>query len=111
MVSLNSDAFVFFGATGDLAYKQIFPALQAMVGRGHLHVPVIGVARPGWDIDKFRERAKDSIQNHGVADSDSSARLLSMLKYVSGDYRDAATACSPPWSKAFLNQGAPETPV
>ena len=68
MSDSNSDAFVFFGATGDLAYKKVFPALQAMVKRGHLNVPVIGVAKSGWNLDQFRERARDSVQKHGGLD-------------------------------------------
>ena len=60
-----SDALVFFGATGDLAYKKIFPALQAMVMRGHLNVPVIGVAKAGWDLEQFRARARESCEKHG----------------------------------------------
>ena len=64
----QSDALVFFGATGDLAYKKIFPALQAMVKRGHLNVPVVGVAKAGWNLDQFRARAKDSLEKHGGID-------------------------------------------
>jgi len=60
-----SDAFVFFGATGDLAYKQIFPSLQAMVKAGTLDVPVIGVAKAGWDLDQLKKRAQDSLEEHG----------------------------------------------
>jgi glucose-6-phosphate 1-dehydrogenase len=56
---------VFFGATGDLAYKKIFLSLQAMLMRGHLNVPVIGVAKAGWNLDQFRARAKDSLEKHG----------------------------------------------
>ena len=62
----HSDALVFFGATGDLAYKKIFPSLQAMSKRGHLNVPVIGVAKAGWNIDQLRARARDSLEKHGV---------------------------------------------
>ncbi len=91
MAPLNSDAFVFFGATGDLAYKQIFPALQAMVRRGHLDFPVIGVAKSGWDLEKLKERARDSITNHGGINTAAFDKLLSLLKYIDGDYRDAAT--------------------
>jgi glucose-6-phosphate 1-dehydrogenase len=68
MMSSGSDALVFFGATGDLAYKKIFPALQAMVKRGHLNVPVVGVAKAGWNLDQLRERAKDSLEKHGGLD-------------------------------------------
>ena len=68
MSESHSDALVFFGATGDLAYKKIFPALQAMVKRGHLNVPVIGVAKSGWNLDQFRARARDSVEKHGGLD-------------------------------------------
>src|SRR4051812_48201664 len=61
----RSDALVFFGATGDLAYKKIFPALQAMIRHGDLNVPIIGVAKAGWDLEKLKERAKDSLDHHG----------------------------------------------
>src|ERR1700719_473683 len=64
----HSDALVFFGTTGDLAYKKIFPSLQAMVKRGRLNVPVIGVAKAGWDLDQFRARARDSVEKHGGLD-------------------------------------------
>ncbi len=68
MPAPRSDALVFFGATGDLAYKQIFPSLQAMVRRGHLSVPVIGVAKAGWKLEQLRERARDSLAAHGGVD-------------------------------------------
>jgi glucose-6-phosphate 1-dehydrogenase len=87
----HSDAFVFFGATGDLAYKKIFPALQAMVKRGHLNVPVIGVAKAGWTLDQFRARAHDSLEKHGGVDSAAFEKLSGLLRYVDGDYSDAAT--------------------
>ena len=61
----RSDAFVFFGATGDLVFKKIFPALQAMVQRGRLDMPVIGVARSPWTLEEFRARAKESLEKHG----------------------------------------------
>ena len=91
MSDSNSDAFVFFGATGDLAYKKVFPALQAMVKRGHLNVPVIGVAKSGWNLDQFRERARDSVQKHGGLDSAAFQKLNGLLRYVDGDYADPAT--------------------
>jgi glucose-6-phosphate 1-dehydrogenase len=69
MNDVHSDALVFFGATGDLAYKKIFPSLQAMVKRGTLNVPVIGVAKAGWNIDQLRARAHDSLEKHGGIDS------------------------------------------
>src|SRR5271156_266922 len=61
----QSDALVFFGATGDLAYKKIFPSLQAMIKRGNLNVPVVGVAKAGWNLDKLKARARDSLEKHG----------------------------------------------
>jgi len=87
----RSDALVFFGATGDLAYKKIFPALQAMAKRGHLEVPVIGVAKAGWDLEQLRARAKDSLDKHGGLDPAAFATLSGLLRYVDGDYQDAAT--------------------
>jgi glucose-6-phosphate 1-dehydrogenase len=87
----QSDALVFFGATGDLAYKKIFPALQAMVKRGHLSVPVIGVAKPGWSLDQLRARAHDSLEKHGGVDPAAFEKLSSLLGFVGGDYRDPAT--------------------
>jgi len=74
-----SDALVFFGATGDLAYKQIFPALQQMIRRGNLNVPVIGVAKAGWGIDQLRARARDSIEKHGGVDVAAFAKLMGFL--------------------------------
>ncbi len=91
MPALPSDALVFFGATGDLAYKKIFPALQAMVKRGHLDVPVIGVAKAGWGLDQLRTRARDSLEHHGGLDPAAFARLCGLLRYVDGDYNDPAT--------------------
>jgi glucose-6-phosphate 1-dehydrogenase len=82
---------VFFGATGDLAHKKIFPALQALVKRGALDMPIIGVARSGWDIAKLRERARDSLQQSGGIDEDAFARLSAQLQYIDGDYNDEAT--------------------
>jgi glucose-6-phosphate 1-dehydrogenase len=87
-----SDALVFFGATGDLAYKKIFPALHSMVRRGTLRVPVIGVANSGWGIDELRERARDSIQRFGGGvDGAAFALLTQLLHYVDGDYRNPGT--------------------
>jgi len=82
---------VFFGATGDLAYKKIFPALQAMVKRGHLDVPVIGVAKAGWKLEQLEARAKDSLEKHGGLDPAAFAALRGRLRYVDGDYQDPAT--------------------
>src|SRR5882724_312404 len=87
-----SDAFVFFGASGDLAYKKIFPALQAMVRRGTLACPIIGVARSDWTVERLRERARASLAEHGGGvDEAAFARLAGLLRFVGGDYRDAAT--------------------
>jgi glucose-6-phosphate 1-dehydrogenase len=91
VTNTHSDALVFFGATGDLAYKKIFPALQAMVKRGHLYVPVIGVAKAGWTLDRLRAHAHDSLEKHGGVDSAAFEKLSSLLRYVDGDYNDAAT--------------------
>jgi glucose-6-phosphate 1-dehydrogenase len=91
MSNSHSDALVFFGATGDLAYKKIFPALQAMIKRGHLDVPVIGVAKAGWNLDQFRARAHDSLEKHGGVDAAVFDKLSSLLRYVDGDYQDPAT--------------------
>jgi glucose-6-phosphate 1-dehydrogenase len=86
MTKIESDAFVFFGATGDLAYKKIFPALYAMVRRGGFHIPIIGMARAGWNLQKLQDRARDSIQKSGDFDADSFAKLAALLRYVDGDY-------------------------
>jgi glucose-6-phosphate 1-dehydrogenase len=88
----RSDALVFFGATGDLAYKKIFPALHSMARRGHLDVPVIGVARSGWTVDQLRARARDSITQHGGGvDEAAFTTLAARLRYVDGDYNDPST--------------------
>ena len=87
----HSDAFVFFGATGDLAYKKIFPSLQAMVKRGHLNVPVIGVARSAKNVGELRARARDSLEKHGGLDPTAFDKLSSLLRYVRGDNGDPAT--------------------
>lgn len=87
-----SDALVLFGATGDLAYRKIFPALQAMIRRGHLDVPVIGVARSGWTLEKVGERVRASLREHGDGgDQGTADRLVALLRYVDGDYREPAT--------------------
>ena len=91
MTDLHSDALVFFGATGDLAYKKIFPALQAMVKRGHLSVPVIGVAKAGWNLDQLKARARDSLEKHGGLDAAAFEKLCGLLRYVDGDYKNSAT--------------------
>jgi glucose-6-phosphate 1-dehydrogenase len=89
--TVTSDALVFFGATGDLAYKQIFPALQRLAKKDKLHGPVIGVAKAGWNLDQFKARAKDSVEKHGGLDPEGFAKLNSLLRYVDGDYNDAST--------------------
>lgn len=91
MIPSHSDALVFFGATGDLAYKKIFPALQALVKRGHLTVPVIGVAKASWNLDQLKARARDSVEKHGGIDTAAFATLSGLLRYVDGDYQDPAT--------------------
>jgi glucose-6-phosphate 1-dehydrogenase len=91
MDASRADALVFFGATGDLAYRKIFPSLQAMVKRGNLDVPVIGVAKAGWDLDQLKARAKDSLEKHGSFDTAAFAKLAQLLRYVDGDYNEPAT--------------------
>jgi glucose-6-phosphate 1-dehydrogenase len=90
-MSIPSDAFVFFGATGDLAFKKIFPALQALTRRGRLEMPVIGIGRTQWSTEQLRERARESVEQHGGLDREAFQRLCSRLRYVQGDYREAAT--------------------
>ena len=88
----HSDALAFFGATGDLAYKKIFPALHAMARRGHLEFPVIGVAKSGWNLEQLRARAKESIEKHGGGvDDQAFRRLIARLGYIDSDYQDAST--------------------
>ncbi len=91
MSNTHSDALVFFGATGDLAYKKIFPALQAMIKRGHLDVPIIGVAKAGWNLEQLRARAHDSLAKHGGIDPAAFEELARLLRYVDGDYNDPHT--------------------
>jgi glucose-6-phosphate 1-dehydrogenase len=92
---VQSDALVFFGATGDLAYKKIFPALQGMVQHGTLTVPIIGVAGSGWTLDQLRDRARASLQEFGGGvDEAAFTRLLALLQYIDGDYGDPATFVS-----------------
>jgi glucose-6-phosphate 1-dehydrogenase len=90
MSDQQSDSLVFFGATGDLAYKKIFPALQGMVKHGHLNVPVIGVANQGWDVEKLRARARESVEKNGGIDRAAFEKLSGLLRYVDGDYKDPA---------------------
>jgi glucose-6-phosphate 1-dehydrogenase len=91
MSATRSDALVFFGATGDLAYKQIFPSLQGMLKRGHLNMPVIGVAKAGWNLGQLQARPKDSLETHGGVDATAWEKLSGLLRYVDGDYKDLAT--------------------
>src|SRR4249920_2391427 len=91
MSDSHSDALVFFGATGDLAYKKIFPSLLAMVKRGHLDIPVIGVAKAGWTLDQLKARARDSVERYGGFNPDAFVRLIRSLRYIDGDYADPGT--------------------
>ena len=86
----HSDAFVFFGATGDLAFKKIFPSLQAMAGRGHLNVPVIGIGRSAPDLAALKDRALESLEKRGSVDPEAFEKLMSLLRYVRGDNADPA---------------------
>jgi glucose-6-phosphate 1-dehydrogenase len=86
-----SDALVVFGVTGDLAYKQIFTSLLGLVRDEGLNVPIIGVAKAGWSLDQLKERARDSLAQHGPVDAKAEQKLLSLLRYVDGDYADPAT--------------------
>ncbi|MEO8520083.1 MAG: glucose-6-phosphate dehydrogenase [Acidobacteriota bacterium] len=90
-ITARSDALVFFGATGDLVYKKIFPALHSMARRGRLKVPVIGVARSEWSQEEFQARARDSVAEHGDASDAATKTLLGQLKYIRGDYGDPHT--------------------
>jgi glucose-6-phosphate 1-dehydrogenase len=89
--TIPADALVFFGATGDLAYKKIFPALHGMARHGHLTLPVIAVAKSGWTVDQLRARAEDSVEHYGRMDRDALDRLMRSMVYIDGDYGDAAT--------------------
>ena len=91
MSNSHSDALVFFGATGDLAYKKIFPSLHAMIKRDHLNVPVIGVAKANWSLDQLKARARNSIEDHGGLDPGAFDKLCGLLRFVAGDYRDPET--------------------
>src|SRR5580700_872596 len=91
MSDFRCDALVFFGATGDLAYKKIFPALQSMLKRGHLDVPVIGLARTNWNLEQFQAHVRDSLEKHGGVDAAAFEKLKNSLRYVGGDYADPAT--------------------
>src|SRR5262245_1854438 len=91
MRNQRADALVLFGATGDLMHRKIYPALQALVRRGELTVPVIGVARQGWSLDRLRARIRDSLAHNGGIDQKAFATLARLTRYVEGDYRDPAT--------------------
>jgi len=91
MSAPHSDAFVFFGATGDLAYKQIFPALQALAARGHFEVPFICVARSGWSLERLKERLKESLESHRGLNQEAYQKLCDALIYIDGDYREPST--------------------
>ena len=102
-----SDAFVFFGATGDLAHKKIFPSLQSMVKHGSLNVPVVGVAKSGWNIEQLRERARDGITKFGGGvDEAAFKRLCDLMVYIDGDYNDPAT-----YTKLRQELGKAEAPT
>jgi glucose-6-phosphate 1-dehydrogenase len=104
--AISSDALVFFGATGDLAYKQIFPSLQQMIRHGNLNVPVIGVAKAGWTIEQLRERARDSLTQHGGLDEAAFSKLLQLLNYIDGDYQDHNT-----FKQLFQMLGGAQRPI
>ncbi len=88
----RSDAFVFFGATGDLAFKKVFPALQSMIRHGTFDAPIIGVARSGWSLERLRERARASLEAHGGGvDPEAFAKIAKLMRYVDGDYSVRAT--------------------
>jgi glucose-6-phosphate 1-dehydrogenase len=91
MAAPQADALVIFGITGDLAYKYVIPALHAMIRRGTLDVPIVGVAKSGWDLEQMRQRVRDSLASQGDLDATAAARLLELLRYVDGDYRDEST--------------------
>ena len=118
MENPESDAFVFFGATGDLAVEQIFPALQAMIRRGHFDMPIIGVARSAKDLDGLRARAHESIEKHGSLDPRAFATLSAKLQYVltrddgreSRSISELGSKCLSRRPKYLLNSGALRTP-
>src|SRR5262245_61360813 len=91
MIPTQADALVFYGATGDLAYKKIFPALHGMARRGQLTMPVVGVAKSGWTLEQLRARAEESVRHNGGIDREAFATLMRSLSYIDGDYGDAAT--------------------
>src|SRR5258706_12886802 len=88
MSEVHSDAFVLFGATGDLAYKKIFPALHSMIKRGFVPGTVLGVSRGGSSLEKLRERARESIKEYGGGVEEAAFKILcDNLRYVDGGYR------------------------
>ncbi|MFZ3017325.1 MAG: hypothetical protein WA056_02565 [Gallionella sp.] len=91
MSTTISDALVLSGATGNLVFKKIYPALQALVGRGQFDMPLICVARSGWDADRMRARIRESLEHHGKVDEAACAKLSTLLRYVDGDYRESST--------------------
>src|SRR5262249_19640066 len=91
MANFESDAFVFFGATGDLAFRQVFPALQSLIRRNAFNGPIVGVARSAATVDALRERARASLEAHGGIDPEAFAKLSERLRYVNGDYQDQTT--------------------
>ncbi|MDE2310575.1 MAG: glucose-6-phosphate dehydrogenase [Betaproteobacteria bacterium] len=91
MNAMISDALVLFGATGDLAYKKIYPALHGLVRRGQFDIPLICTAHSGWDVNRMRARIRDSLEYHGSVDEAAFTKLSGLLRYVDGDYQDAAT--------------------
>lgn len=91
MSAAVSDAFVFFGATGDLAFKQIFPALNSLVNRDGVRIPIIGMARAGWSLERLRARARESLEHAGSFCAEDFERLAGLLRYVDGDYADPET--------------------
>ena len=106
MIPAHSDAFVFLGATGDLAYKQIFPALQGLIRNEGFNLPIIGVAKAGWTLEQLKGRAKDSLQEHGGIDEAAFQKLMGLLRYVDGDYNDPKT-----FAQLRKELGAAERPL
>src|SRR5665213_2945349 len=91
MTATRSDALVLCGASGDRAHKKIFPALYAMCRRGTLDVPIVGVAKSGWSLDDLKDHARDAVQTVADFDEQVFAKLIGLLYYVDGDYREAET--------------------
>jgi glucose-6-phosphate 1-dehydrogenase len=106
MTTPQSDCFVFFGATGDLAYKKIFPALYAMVRRGRFDIPIVGMARAGWSLDKLKQRARDSVRHSGDFEEEHFSKLAALLRYVDGDYTEPGT-----FAKLREAMGAAKRPI